>query len=135
MLSVRPVNRAEADAPVTTKAIEVRPESSSPAGTRPACRPCCEGTALGDTVTMMYREGRSSQGPARGRPVNTWWPSGDRRDPKQRMASLAQGLGLLPDIVVDQHFSQRGRFGRLLALVAPARICSVWASTRTPPPS
>ena len=31
---------------------------------------------------------------------------------------MAPGLGLLKDVVVDQHFAQRGRIGRLLAMVA-----------------
>jgi cyanophycinase len=38
--------------------------------------------------------------------------------PKHRMAQMAAGLGLLTGVVIDQHFSERGRFGRLLAVVA-----------------
>jgi cyanophycinase len=38
--------------------------------------------------------------------------------PKQRMTQLASGLGLLKDCVIDQHFAQRNRYGRLLMLVA-----------------
>ena len=38
--------------------------------------------------------------------------------PKQRMAQISAGLGLLPGVIVDQHFQQRNRLGRLLALVA-----------------
>jgi cyanophycinase len=38
--------------------------------------------------------------------------------PKQRMASLVVGLGLLPEVIVDQHFVQRNRLGRLLSLIA-----------------
>jgi cyanophycinase len=38
--------------------------------------------------------------------------------PKQRMVHLSAGLGLLPGLAIDQHFQQRGRIGRLLALVA-----------------
>ena len=38
--------------------------------------------------------------------------------PKQRMAQVAVGLGLLVNVVVDQHFEQRTRLGRLLAVVA-----------------
>jgi cyanophycinase len=38
--------------------------------------------------------------------------------PKQRMVHLSAGLGLLPGLAIDQHFQQRGRMGRLLALVA-----------------
>lgn len=42
--------------------------------------------------------------------------SGDT--PKQRMASMVAGFGLVPDLIIDQHFRQRDRIGRLLALVA-----------------
>ncbi len=38
--------------------------------------------------------------------------------PKQRMTQLAAGLGLVRDVVIDQHFAQRNRYGRLLMLVA-----------------
>jgi cyanophycinase len=31
---------------------------------------------------------------------------------------LAPGLGLLPDVIIDQHFAERGRIGRLLGAVA-----------------
>lgn len=42
--------------------------------------------------------------------------SGDT--PKQRMASMVAGFGLVPDLIIDQHFRQRDRIGRLLSLVA-----------------
>jgi cyanophycinase len=38
--------------------------------------------------------------------------------PKNRMAQMAAGLGLLTGVVIDQHVAERGRFGRLLAVVA-----------------
>lgn len=38
--------------------------------------------------------------------------------PKHRMIHLSAGLGLVEGVVVDQHFEQRGRWGRLLAAVA-----------------
>ncbi len=38
--------------------------------------------------------------------------------PKNRMVQLSAGLGILHGLVIDQHFEQRGRIGRLLALVA-----------------
>jgi len=34
------------------------------------------------------------------------------------MTQLAAGLGLIRDVVIDQHFGQRNRYGRLLMLVA-----------------
>ena len=38
--------------------------------------------------------------------------------PRQRMFQMAAGLGILPGVVVDQHFQQRNRLGRLLAVIA-----------------
>jgi cyanophycinase len=38
--------------------------------------------------------------------------------PKQRMAQLAAGFGLLDGMIIDQHFRERDRIGRLLTLVA-----------------
>lgn len=38
--------------------------------------------------------------------------------PKHRMAQISVGLGLLVNVVIDQHFEQRTRLGRLLAVVA-----------------
>ncbi len=38
--------------------------------------------------------------------------------PKHRMATIAAGLGVLPGVIIDQHFQQRNRLGRLLSLIA-----------------
>jgi cyanophycinase len=38
--------------------------------------------------------------------------------PRHRMVHISAGLGLVEDVIVDQHFQQRGRMGRLLAAVA-----------------
>lgn len=38
--------------------------------------------------------------------------------PRHRMVHISAGLGLIEDVIVDQHFEQRGRMGRLLAAVA-----------------
>jgi cyanophycinase len=38
--------------------------------------------------------------------------------PKQRMTQVAAGLGLFDNCVIDQHFEQRNRYGRLLMIVA-----------------
>ena len=37
---------------------------------------------------------------------------------RKGMVELVAGFGLLQDIIVDQHFSQRGRMGRLLSIYA-----------------
>ncbi len=38
--------------------------------------------------------------------------------PRQRMAHMVAGFGLVSDVIIDQHFRQRDRVGRLLSLVA-----------------
>lgn len=38
--------------------------------------------------------------------------------PRQRMAQLAAGFGLTDGVIIDQHFRERDRIGRLLTLVA-----------------
>jgi cyanophycinase len=38
--------------------------------------------------------------------------------PKQRMAQMIAGFGLVPGAIIDQHFRQRDRLGRLLMMVA-----------------
>jgi cyanophycinase len=44
---------------------------------------------------------------------------GDAQEsPKRNTVRMAPGLGLLPGVVVDQHFAQRGRIGRLLSALA-----------------
>lgn len=44
---------------------------------------------------------------------------GDSSDtPKKSALSMAHGMGLLQEAVIDQHFAQRGRINRLLAAIA-----------------
>ena len=42
----------------------------------------------------------------------------DDEAPKRCTVKMAPGLGLIHGVVIDQHFAQRGRIGRLLAAVA-----------------
>lgn len=38
--------------------------------------------------------------------------------PRLRMVQMVAGFGFIPSVIIDQHFRQRDRIGRLLALVA-----------------
>lgn len=42
----------------------------------------------------------------------------DEEAPKKCTLKMAPGLGLLKNVVIDQHFSQRGRTGRILVSIA-----------------
>ncbi len=43
----------------------------------------------------------------------------DDEAPRKCTLKMAPGMGLLEGVIIDQHFNQRGRIGRLLAAVAP----------------
>lgn len=39
-------------------------------------------------------------------------------NPRIEIVDMGPGLGFLPGVVIDQHFSQRGRLGRLISALA-----------------
>ena len=55
--------------------------------------------------------------------------------PTKGMASLAAGLGLITNMVIDQHFGARRRIGRLLTAVAHNPFLLGVGIDRTPPSS
>ena len=79
------------------------------------------GTHLGRTLVERHRQGAIIAGTSAGASAiashMVAFGTGGAT-PKQRMTQMSAGLGLLPGALVDQHFEQRNRFGRLLALVA-----------------
>jgi cyanophycinase len=79
------------------------------------------GTPLAQAVIRRHREGAVVAGTSAGASAMSthmvaFGASG--ATPKQRMVQMAAGLGLLPGVIVDQHFEQRNRLGRLLAIIA-----------------
>jgi cyanophycinase len=79
------------------------------------------GTAFGEAIVAAHRRGAVVGGTSAGASILAEhmiaFGSGGTT-PKQRMSQLAVGLGLVPGAVIDQHFEQRNRYGRLLSLVA-----------------
>jgi cyanophycinase len=79
------------------------------------------GTRLADSILDRFRHGAVVAGTSAGASAMSshmiaFGASG--ATPKQRMAQISAGLGLLPGVIVDQHFQQRNRLGRLLSLIA-----------------
>ncbi|HVL53660.1 MAG TPA: cyanophycinase, partial [Vitreimonas sp.] len=79
------------------------------------------GTRLADAILDRFRQaavvaGTSAGASAMSSHMIAFGASG--ATPKQRMAQIAAGLGMLPGVIVDQHFQQRNRLGRLLSLIA-----------------
>ncbi|WP_018155978.1 cyanophycinase [Demetria terragena] len=79
------------------------------------------GTPLGAALQRAYQRGAVVAGTSAGASImSTFMISmGDEGvTPRQRSSQLTAGLGLLPGVIIDQHFDQRARYGRLLSLVA-----------------
>ena len=79
------------------------------------------GTKLANAVLERFRDGAVVAGTSAGASAMSshmiaFGSSG--ATPKHRMATIAAGLGVLPGVIVDQHFQQRNRLGRLLSLIA-----------------
>ena len=79
------------------------------------------GTRLAEAILARFRDGAVVAGTSAGASAISshmiaFGASG--ATPKHRMAQIAAGLGLLPGVIVDQHFQQRNRLGRLLSLIA-----------------
>jgi cyanophycinase len=78
------------------------------------------GTRLGVAITEAYARGALVGGTSAGASAVSEHMvafGDDVVSPRQGAAVSAAGLGLLPDVVVDQHFAERDRFSRLLSLV------------------
>ena len=79
------------------------------------------GTALAAAILERFKHGAVIAGTSAGASAMSshmiaFGASG--ATPKQRMAQIAAGLSVLPGVIVDQHFQQRNRLGRLLSLIA-----------------
>ena len=79
------------------------------------------GTAFHHRLLERHRDGLVVAGTSAGASMmtETMIVVGDAEEaPTLNTVHLAQGMGFWPDAVVDQHFSQRGRIGGLLAALA-----------------
>jgi cyanophycinase len=79
------------------------------------------GTRLAAAITERFQDGACVAGTSAGASAMSshmiaFGASGGT--PKHRMAAMAAGLGLLPSVIIDQHFQQRNRLGRLLSIIA-----------------
>ena len=81
------------------------------------------GTPVGDAIHRAHDRGCVVGGTSAGASIMSDFmiSMGDEAvTPRQRASQLSSGLGLLRGVVVDQHFDQRSRYGRLLSVIAPS---------------
>jgi cyanophycinase len=79
------------------------------------------GTKANQEIMRIYNKGGVIIGTSAGASVmsSTMVVQGeDNEPPKKCTTKMAPGIGLLEKTIIDQHFEQRGRFGRLLCSVA-----------------
>ncbi|MBV8885523.1 MAG: cyanophycinase [Chroococcidiopsidaceae cyanobacterium CP_BM_RX_35] len=86
-----------------------------------------KGTPLDAAIHKRYEEGAVIGGTSAGAammPDEMIMGGASVSNPSIDAVSMGPGMGFLPGIVVDQHFAQRGRLGRLLAalLLQPALL-------------
>ena len=79
------------------------------------------GTPLGDALHRAHDRGAVVGGTSAGASIMSQFmiSMGDEGiTPRQRHSQLSAGLGLLQGVIIDQHFAQRSRYGRLMSMVA-----------------
>ena len=141
---LRPEERAEADEPEAIDLLSRATGIFLTGGNQSRLTQVVGGTRLADAIANAHDRGvvvagTSAGASALGAHMVAFGRPGPT--PKNRMVQLAAGLGIVPGVIVDQHFEQRGRIGRLLALVAqsPSLLgigidedtCAVVTSDRT----
>lgn len=79
------------------------------------------GTRASSALKNLYHSGGIIMGTSAGASVmsSTMVLSGKDNEPARKCTlKMAPGLGFIDGVIIDQHFDQRGRFGRLLCGVA-----------------
>lgn len=121
VVDVRPASRAEALNGSLAAAFDGVSAIFMTGGNQLKLSNFITGTPFGEAVLAAHRRGVVVGGTSAGASILAdhmiAFGSGGST-PKQRMSQLSAGLGLLRGVVIDQHFEQRNRYGRLLSLVA-----------------
>ena len=127
MRGIRPESRAQAADPSVVGAIGDATAVFMTGGNQTKLAALVVGTPLGEAIVAAHRRGALIAGTSAGASVCSEHMvsfGSEGATPKFRVGQVSQGLGLLTGAIVDQHFTQRNRFGRLLALVGanPAQL-------------
>lgn len=121
VVGLRPLTRNDANDPAMASALADATGIFMTGGNQLRLSSVVGGTALGRAIIERHRRGAVVAGTSAGASAISshmvaFGTSGTT--PKQRMTQMSAGLGLLPGVIIDQHFEQRNRIGRLLALIA-----------------
>jgi len=121
VVPVRPESRADAHDPGLVAAIDGATGVFMTGGNQLKLSSIICGTPVGDAILAAHERGAVIAGTSAGASIQSSHMvafGGPGTTPKQRMTQVAAGLGLVDSVVIDQHFDQRNRYGRLLMIVA-----------------
>ena len=119
--SVRPQDRAQACDPAVVAQLDRATGIFMTGGNQLKLSTVIAGTPFGRAIVDARARGATIAGTSAGASIQSshmvaFGPGG--ATPKQRMTQVAGGLGLVESCVIDQHFAQRNRYGRLLMIVS-----------------
>jgi cyanophycinase len=118
---LRPVAREEANDPSHAALVDEATGIFLTGGNQLRLSLIVGGTALGRALLAAHERGAVIAGTSAGASaVSTHMMAfgASGATPKHRMSQMSAGLGIVRGVLVDQHFEQRTRLGRLLAAVA-----------------
>src|SRR5918992_3084250 len=118
---IHAVTRAQANDETATRTVRSSTGVFPTGGNQLRLSSTIGGTSIAQAIQERHRHGSVVAGTSAGVSAMSshmvaFGASGGT--PKQRMVQMAAGLGVLPGVIVDQHFQQRNRLGRLLAIIA-----------------
>jgi cyanophycinase len=119
--AARPESREQAHDPALVAALDEATGIFMTGGNQLKLSGVVCGTPFGDAIVAAHERGAVVAGTSAGASIQSShmvaFGSGGAT-PKQRMTQVAAGLGLVGSTVIDQHFDQRNRYGRLLMIVS-----------------
>ena len=121
VVSVRPESRDDAHDPELVAQLAKATGVFMTGGNQLKLSAVICGTPFGEALVAAHRAGTVIAGTSAGARIQSSHMvavGGPGSTPKQRMTQVAAGLGLLRSSVIDQHFDQRNRYGRLLMIVS-----------------
>lgn len=121
---VRVVDTAHRDNASDPKAIEDVSQATGiffTGGNQARITECIKDTELDAALHKRFEEGAVIAGTSAGAammPDMMIVVGEGETNPRREVAKMDRGMGFLPNVVIDQHFAQRGRLGRLLSALA-----------------
>lgn len=113
--------REDASNPRALEAIEQATGVFFTGGNQARITECLKDTELEEMLHKRFADGIVIAGTSAGAammPDMMIVEGESETNPRMEVVSMDRGMGFLPNVIIDQHFAQRGRLGRLIAALA-----------------